>query len=125
MCVSFVAVWFGLVWFCIQTFFNTSKIQGWFLKSQLVLQPLACLNFQPLELMRLCGVPRGSPHWSHAEMPGHLSVLSRTRQKHDAMAFGGLEGQLVESEGTTPSLTGVTVGLAAHPQCIHLHLRHF
>lgn len=58
-------------------------------------------------------------------MPVHLSVLSRTRQKHDATAFGGLEGQLVESEGTTPSLTDVSVGLAAHPQCTHLQLGHF
>lgn len=58
-------------------------------------------------------------------MPVRLSVLSRTRQKHDAMAFGGLQGQLVESEGTTPSLIDVTGGLAAHPQCIHLELGHF
>lgn len=54
-----LALWrFGLVWFgfASKPFFNTSKIQGQFLQSKLALQLLAGLNFQPWELMRLCGV---------------------------------------------------------------------
>lgn len=65
---------------------------------------------------------RGS--WGLAEMPVHLSALTRTREEDSATALGGVQGQLVEGEDLAPGLEDATPGAAAHSQSTHLQFGH-